>query len=83
MATDAGVHGVHPIDMFTTLRAVHFTSVLTTSLLLSSRGFLAAHPAHAAMSTFHELKGTDIDGNEFSFSKFQDKVVYVTNVASA
>ena len=35
------------------------------------------------MSTFHELKGTDIDGNELSFSKFKNKVVYVTNVASA
>ena len=83
MATDGGGRSANAIDMFNTLRTVHFTSVLTTSLLLSSRGFLAAHPARAAMSTFHELKGTDIDGTEISFSKFQDKVVYITNVASA
>ena len=83
MATDGGGRSANAIDMFNTLRTVHFTSVLTTSLLLSSRGFLAAHPARAAMSTFHELKGTDIDGTEISFSKFQNKVVYITNVASA
>ena len=35
------------------------------------------------MSTFHQLKGTDIDGNELSFSKFKNKVVYITKVASA
>ena len=34
-------------------------------------------------TTFHDLSGTDIEGNELSFSKFKNKVVYVTNVASA
>jgi hypothetical protein len=52
-----------------------FSSVfITASLLLFSA---------RAMSTFHQLKGTDIDGNELSFSKFKNKVVYITNVASA
>ena len=35
------------------------------------------------MSSFHELNFKDIDGNDMSFEKFKDKVVYVTNVASA
>ena len=33
--------------------------------------------------TFHELSGVDIDGNTLDFGKFKNKVVYVTNVASA
>ena len=35
------------------------------------------------MSTFHDLNFNDTDGNNVSFNQFKDKVVYVTNVASA
>lgn len=55
----------------------YITVIASYLLLFSIRG------TAEKMSTFHELKGTDIDGNELSFSKFKNKVVYVTNVASA
>ena len=55
-----------------------YTIVTAASLVL-----FAIRATAEKMPTFHELKGTDIDGNELSFSKFKNKVVYVTNVASA
>ena len=33
--------------------------------------------------SIYDFSFKDIDGNDMSFEKFKDKVVYVTNVASA
>ena len=62
-------------------RGTFCVTALTTSILLK-RTFVATSTS-MSKSTFHELSGVDIDGNTLDFGKFKNKVVYVTNVASA
>eukprot|EP00873_Tetraselmis_striata_P011866 jgi/Tetstr1/432130/TSEL_021587.t1 len=55
----------------------------TRSPFLSASAAVRSPARVFAMAGFHDLSAKDIDGADVAFDRFKDKVVLVTNVASA